>query len=168
MSYQHEAGLRERIGQLETALAEARKDGERLDWLESKGLSTTHGEDGRRRDYGVHSWIEGETGKKRWTARFISSDLPTLRAAIDAALEAELAEARKDGERWEHRYRYLRKITEAALPENMGGYPDLFYPEGFDGSDDSASPWELWESAVKIEAKHVDAAVAERAARGAK
>lgn len=78
------------------------------------------------------------------------------------ALEAELAEARKDGERWEHRYRCLRKLAEAALPENMGGYPDLFYPEGFHGDNDSANPWEWWESAVKIEAKYVDAAVAER------
>ena len=76
---------RERIEELEAALAEAREDTARLDWLESKGLTTNHNEDGRTRDYGVHSWEDRDAKKRMWTARYISSELPTLRAAIDAA-----------------------------------------------------------------------------------
>ena len=79
----------------------------------------------------------------------------------------DLAEERARSKRWSGRYYELRKLTEAALPDNMGGYPDLFWPDGFNGSNDSDHPWELWQSAVQIEAKYVDAAEVEYAARKA-
>lgn len=39
----------------------------------------------------------------------------------------------------------LRSVLSAALPRNMGGYPDLFWPSGFDGDD----PWGDWERAAE-------------------
>jgi hypothetical protein len=68
---------------MEAELAEAREDSARLDWLESKGLSTTH--DANARDYGVHNWQDRENNRRMWTARRINSELRSLRAAIDAA-----------------------------------------------------------------------------------
>ena len=75
-------------------LEELEKDAARLDWLERVGFSTTHqaGEDGR--DYGVHSWLHGNPSHRwRWTARYISSEIPTARLAIDAAMAREAAQA---------------------------------------------------------------------------
>ena len=59
MSYQHEAGLRERIGQLEAELAEARKNGERLDWLARR----THWVD-ERMHLGLCGAIDAARGAK--------------------------------------------------------------------------------------------------------
>lgn len=62
-------------------------DARRLDWLEKKGLST-YPHLIAENESGVNRWADRD-GKLIWTARRVSSNLPNLRAAIDAAMEYE-------------------------------------------------------------------------------
>lgn len=64
------------------------RDAEILDWLERKGLSTTH--TGVVREMGVHSWNDVANACLKWTARNISSEFPSLRAAARAAIDKEM------------------------------------------------------------------------------
>lgn len=77
------AELERRIEQLETELA---AETERLDLLEELGLSTTDFAD--EVTPVIHSWPyrgkPGETGK--WTLHYVSSEFPSLRAVLDAAI----------------------------------------------------------------------------------
>lgn len=65
---------------LTTALADAQRDGERLDWLESTG-----GEPSRSREDG-DSWLVFRTGYRHAGAMFTITPQLTLRDAIDAAM----------------------------------------------------------------------------------
>lgn len=68
-------------------LLELKRDRERLNWLETRGLSSM---DPNRERYQVHSWRHGDSGPWMWTATRISSEFKSLRDAIDAAEKGQL------------------------------------------------------------------------------
>jgi hypothetical protein len=79
------AGLSHKIGELEDALAEARRDKERLDWLAPQGVRGCHWEDGED--------VPGENNLTTWSISEWDDDaIPPhdLRTVIDAARDAEM------------------------------------------------------------------------------
>lgn len=82
-----EERAKESIAEAAAESAALREDKARLDWLEQIGFSTRHDTFLPGHPLvksGVHS-RRAESGEWMWTARWISSEFKTARAAIDAA-----------------------------------------------------------------------------------